>query len=119
MKYSESLNQTIDVLLAFQTANEQEKRLIETIQIKKGEYSEVFFSQSKELQNISSKMIIYPTPIEYWVATTDSGDLHHFETVKEQFTDLSLYEVLQKCAEEFPHGVGQANAMSKRGYSYV
>ncbi|OGX25661.1 MAG: hypothetical protein A3D10_05975 [Omnitrophica WOR_2 bacterium RIFCSPHIGHO2_02_FULL_48_11] len=64
-------------------------------------------------------MIIYPTPIEYWVATTDSTDLQYFESVREQFAELSLYEILQKCAEEFPHGVGQSNAMTKRGYSYV
>jgi len=44
--------------------NEQERRLIESLQIKKGEYSEVFFSQSKQLQNISAKMIICPTPID-------------------------------------------------------
>ena len=110
---------TVDKIVQYFNFNEQEKRLIESIQIKKGEYSEVFFSQSKELQNISSKMIIYPTPIEYWVATTDSTDLQYFESVREQFAELSLYEILQKCAEEFPHGVGQSNAMTKRGYSYV
>ena len=110
---------TVNDIVKYFNFNEQERRLIESLQIKKGEYSEVFFSQSKELQNISSKMIIYPTPIEYWVATTDSSDLYHYETVKEQFGDLSLYEVLQKCAEEFPHGVGQSNAMSKRGAAYV
>ncbi|MBP9854904.1 MAG: ATP-binding protein [Candidatus Omnitrophica bacterium] len=110
---------TVDKIVKYFNFNEQEKRLIESIQIKKGEYSEVFFSQSKELQNISSKMIIYPTPIEYWVATTDSSDLLHFQTIRDQFVDLSLYEVLEKCAEEFPHGVGQKNAISKGGFTYV
>ncbi|MCA9407202.1 MAG: hypothetical protein KC733_00800, partial [Candidatus Omnitrophica bacterium] len=99
--------------------NEQEKRLIESLQNKKGEYSEVFFSQSKELQNISSKMIIYPTPIEYWVATTDSIDLQYFETIKNEEQDLNLYEVLQKCAREFPHGVGHSKAGKTKEASYV
>ena len=86
--------------------NEQERRLIESLQIRKGEYSEVFFSQSKELNHISSKMVICPTPIEYWVATTDAMDLNFYEKVKKDNPHLDLYEVLVKCAGEFPHGVG-------------
>ena len=86
--------------------NEQERRLIESLQIRKGEYSEVFFSQSKELNHISSKMVICPTPIEYWVATTDAMDLNFYEKVKKDNPRLDLYEVLVKCAGEFPHGVG-------------
>ena len=62
--------------------NEQEKRLIETLRIQKGEYSEVFFSQSIQLQNLSAKMVICPTPIEYWVATTDAMDLNYYEKIK-------------------------------------
>jgi len=86
--------------------NEQERRLIETLQIKKGEYSEVFFSQSKELNQISSKMVICPTPIEYWVATTDAMDLNYYEKIKKENLNLKMYEVLVKCANDFPHGVG-------------
>lgn len=110
---------TVESITKYFNFNEQEKRLIESLQIKKGEYSEVFFSQSKELHNISSKMIIYPTPIEYWVATTDSKDLDCFEAIKDQFLDLNLYETLQKCAEEFPHGVGQLSGKQSREYSYA
>jgi type IV secretory pathway VirB4 component len=89
--------------------NDQEKRLIETLQIKKGEYSEVFFSQSKELANISSKMVICPTPMEYWVATTDAMDLNYYEKTKKENASLNMYEVLSKCAKEYPHGVGYEN----------
>ncbi|MDO8674746.1 MAG: ATP-binding protein [Candidatus Omnitrophota bacterium] len=86
--------------------NEQEQRLIETLQIKKGEYSEVFFSQSKQLQHISAKMVICPTPIEYWVATTDAMDLNYYEKIKIKGPALNMYEVLQQCAKDFPRGVG-------------
>ncbi len=86
--------------------NEQEKRLIESLQIKKGEFSEVFFSQSKELSHISSKMVICPTSIEYWVATTDAMDLNFYEKVKKENQSLDMYEVLVECAKQYPHGVG-------------
>ena len=51
-------------------------------------------------------MVICPTPIEYWVATTDAMDLNFYEKVKKDNPHLDLYEVLVKCAGEFPHGVG-------------
>jgi len=92
--------------------NEQEKRLIETLRIQKGEYSEVFFSQSIQLQNISAKMVICPTPIEYWVATTDAMDLNYYEKVKKENPNLDMYAVLQKCAKDFPRGVGYKDSKS-------
>jgi conjugal transfer ATP-binding protein TraC len=86
--------------------NEQERRLIESLHIRKGEYSEVFFSQSKELNHISAKIVICPTPIEYWVATTDATDLNYYENIKKENPQLDMYEVLVKCGEQYPHGVG-------------
>ena len=87
--------------------NEQEKGLIESLQIKKGEYSEIFFSQSKELKPVSAKVLIYPTPLELWVATTDAMDVHYYEQVRRENPNLSIYEVIEKCAKECPHGVAQ------------
>jgi len=86
--------------------NEQEQRLIETLRIQKGEYSEAFFSQSKQLEHISAKMVICPTPIEYWVATTDAMDLNYYEKIKMENPDLDMYVILEKCAKNFPRGVG-------------
>jgi len=85
--------------------NTQEKHLIESLQMKKGEGSEVFFSQSKGLKPISGKMVIYPTPIEYWVATTDALDLDHYEKVKAENPKLDMYKIVKKCAEDYPNGV--------------
>ena len=92
--------------------NEQEKRLIESLRIQKGEYSEVFFSQSKQLEHISAKMVICPTPIEYWVATTDAMDLNYYEKTKKENPDLDIYAVLQRCAKDFPRGVGYKDGKS-------
>jgi len=92
--------------------NEQEQRLIETLRIQKGEYSEVFFSQSIQLQNISAKMVICPTPIEYWVATTDAMDLNYYEKVKKENPNLDMYAVLQRCAKDYPRGVGYVKSQS-------
>lgn len=86
--------------------NEQEQRLIETLKIQKGEYSEVFFSQSKQLQHISSKIVICPTPIEYWVATTDAMDLNYYEKINVKNPKLDMYSILEQCAKDFPRGVG-------------
>ncbi len=106
---------TVEQIIKYFNFNEQERRLVESLQIKKGEYSEVFFSQSKELKNISAKMVIWPTPIEYWVATTDSRDLGHYENTRQRFPKLNLYESLQKCAKEFPHGVGNSTFIQEGG----
>ncbi|MBF0489356.1 MAG: hypothetical protein HQL15_01890, partial [Candidatus Omnitrophica bacterium] len=66
----------------------------------------VFFSQTKELAHISSKMVICPTPIEYWVATTDAMDLNFYEKIKKENPSFNMYEALVQCAKEYPHGVG-------------
>ncbi|MBI3601511.1 MAG: ATP-binding protein [Candidatus Omnitrophica bacterium] len=86
--------------------NEQERRLIESLRIQKGEYSEVFFSQSKQLQHISAKMVICPTPIEYWVATTDAMDLNYYEKTKMENPKADMYGVLKQCAKNYPRGIG-------------
>jgi hypothetical protein len=98
----------IEGIVKYFNFNEQERHLIETLQIRKGEYSEIFFSQSKELHHLSAKMVICPTPMEYWVATTDAMDLNFYEKKRLEYPELNMYEVLGKCADEYPHGVGYA-----------
>ncbi len=51
-------------------------------------------------------MVICPTPIEYWVATTDAMDLNYYEKVKSENHDLDMYVILEQCAKDFPRGVG-------------
>ncbi len=100
---------TVQQIVDYFNFNEQEKRLIESLQIKKGEFAEIFFSQNKELKNISSKVVVCPTPIEYWMATTDSMDLKHFDVVQGENPELHIFEALGKCADTYPQGIGKAN----------
>jgi type IV secretory pathway VirB4 component len=95
----------VQQIIEYFNFNEQEKHLIESLQIKKGEYSEVFFSQSKELKPISGKMVIYPTPIELWVATTDAADLHYYQKIKNENPEMSIYDAIERCAAEYPRGI--------------
>jgi type IV secretory pathway VirB4 component len=89
--------------------NEMEQRNIESLQIKKGEGAEVFFSQSKGMKAVSGKMVIYPTPMEYWVATTDALDLHYFEECQKKYPQKDLCTLIDHCAKTYPRGVGAAN----------
>jgi conjugal transfer ATP-binding protein TraC len=98
----------VEGIVKYFNFNEQERHLIETLQIRKGEYSEIFFSQSKELHHLSAKMVICPTPMEYWVATTDAMDLNYYEKVKQEHPETNMYEVLGICADLYPRGVGYA-----------
>lgn len=84
--------------------NESEQNQIESLQIKKGEAAEVFFSQSRGMQSVSGKMIIYPTPIEYWVATTDAKDVNYYNQQEKENPEKEMYEVIQLCAEKYPNG---------------
>jgi type IV secretory pathway VirB4 component len=93
--------------------NEQEQQHIESLQIKKGEYAEVFFSQSRELKPISAKIVVYPTPIEYWVATTDAKDLNYYEEIRRINPGMSVYEAIEKCATDYPNGVAHDSIYGK------
>ena len=84
--------------------NESEQNQIESLQIKKGEAAEVFFSQSRGMQSVSGKMIIYPTPIEYWVATTDAKDVSYYNTQEQAHPNKKMYEIIQMCADKYPNG---------------
>ncbi|MCA9405185.1 MAG: ATP-binding protein, partial [Candidatus Omnitrophica bacterium] len=84
--------------------NECEQRQIESLQIKKGEGAEIFFSQSKGLSSVSGKMVIYPTPIEYWVATTDAKDVDYYNKKEKENPSLDMYGVIELCAKEYPNG---------------
>ncbi|MBU1862481.1 MAG: ATP-binding protein [Candidatus Omnitrophica bacterium] len=103
----------IDTIVRYFNLNEQEKALIESLHIRKGEYSQVFFSQSVNMRNSGSKIIIVPTALEYWVATTDAMDLHYYEEIKRLNPDMSVYDVLKICALDYPHGVDYARERSK------
>ncbi len=100
--------ETVEKIVKCFSFNEQERRLIESLRVEKGEYSEVFFSRSEKMENISAKIVICPTPIEYWMATTASEDIEYYERINIENPDLDIYTTLEKCAKAFPKGMGKA-----------
>jgi len=102
-KKAETVQKIVDCF----SFNEQEKRLIESLRVEKGEYSEVFFSRSEKMENVSAKIVICPTPIEYWMATTAPEDIAYYEKIKFENPHLDIYDTLSKCAEVFPKGAGK------------
>ena len=48
---------------------------------------------------------IEPTPLEYWIATTDPRDLAKFEEIQKNSPNLSQLEVLTQLSESYPRGV--------------
>ncbi len=79
--------------------NEQELNLIHSLQQRKGEFSEGFMIEGDHRQVIR----IYPSPIEYWLSTSDAQDNNFIEQLQKQ--DLSLSEAIEKSATLYPNGV--------------
>ncbi len=95
----------VENIVKFFKFNSQERRLIESLRIEKGSYSEVFLSQRKGMGNVRGVLRIYPTPLELWLATTNRDDVNYFEKVKKQYPKASLLKILEKCALKYPNGV--------------
>ncbi len=80
--------------------NEREMRLVESVTSKKGQYSEAFLIAGDHRQVV----LIESTPLEYWLATTDSQDLKLYFEEQAQHSDLSDGEILERLASRYPHG---------------
>lgn len=87
--------------------NENEMALIGSLQQERGLYSQAFLMA----EDTHCFVTLEPTPLEYWVATTDPRDLAHIETIQKDHPTLDSFEVLKHLSELLPHGVaasGQA-----------
>ena len=80
--------------------NERETRLIEGIASKKGYYSEAFLIAGDDKQVVK----IESTPLEYWLSTTDPGDLKALDRMKSDHPGQSGISLLTQIAEKFPNG---------------
>lgn len=78
--------------------NTQEIRLIQSLQQKKGVYSEAFFITGENRQVIR----IYPSPLEYWISTSDAKDNRYLADLRE--SGMSLEDAIQKAAALMPFG---------------
>jgi conjugal transfer ATP-binding protein TraC len=84
--------------------NENEVALVQSLQQEKGVYSEAFLVAGPDRRAI---IVITPTPLELWIATTDPRDLILIEKTKRENPDLAQIEVLQMLADKFPHGASK------------
>lgn len=78
--------------------NPQELALIHSLEQRKGRFSEGFMVEGNYRQVIR----VFPTPLEYWVATSDAKD--NAELLRLQSTGLSLEESIVEAAKTYPTG---------------
>lgn len=91
------------VLSATLKLNPQELALIHSLEQRKGEFSEGFMIEGNHRQVIR----VHPTPLEYWMATSDAKD--NAELLRLQCTGLCLEESIFEAASSYPRGMSQAN----------
>jgi len=85
--------------------NDNEMELIASLHQERGEYSEVFLMS----ENDRSVVVIEPTPLEYWIATTDPRDLAKLEEALGQ-TQTDGLQLLTELSKKYPKGVAASEA---------
>lgn len=80
--------------------NDQEMALIASLRQHKGHYSEAFLMANERRSIIR----IAPTPIEYWLATSDAGDNALLASARIRFPDQALPDLIHLLATHFPRG---------------
>lgn len=80
--------------------NERETRLIESLQSKKGYFSEAFLVAGDEKQVV----VVESTPLEYWLSTTDPQDIKAANDSRKEYPEASDLELLEALAVKHPHG---------------
>ena len=86
--------------------NEQEMALISSLKQKKGVYSEAFMIANDDRTVIRAM----PTPLEYWLATSDRDDNTALEKLRNEKPHLSLNQVIYELALKYPQGVSNGPA---------
>ena len=86
--------------------NTQELRLIQSLEQRKGQFSEGFLMEGESRQIIR----IEPSPLEYWISTSDARDNQFLNELRIQ--GHSLESALFKAAEVAPFGVSSMRLVS-------
>ncbi len=84
--------------------NSEELSLIFSLQQKKGEFSEGFMIEGLAKQVVR----IFPSPIEYWLSTSDAFDNKHLDGL--MMSGLTLSESIINAAAEYPNGIQGAKS---------
>lgn len=86
--------------------NSQELRLIQSLEQRKGQFSEGFLMEGESRQIIR----IEPSPLEYWISTSDARDNQFLNRLRDE--GHSLESALMKAAEMAPFGVSSMKAVA-------
>lgn len=87
--------------------NEQEMALIGSLRQQKGAFSEAFFIYNDNRTVIRA----VPSPVEYWLATSDATDNAKIEELKLQSPGKSLRQIVEQLADEYPYGYAHSLRM--------
>lgn len=86
--------------------NTQELRLIQSLEQRKGVFSEGFLMEGESRQVIR----IQPSPMEYWISTSDARDNQFLDKLKAE--GLSLEAALVKASDLAPFGVSSMKGVA-------
>jgi conjugal transfer ATP-binding protein TraC len=81
--------------------NDTEMQLIASLHQERGLFSEVFLMA----QDQRSVVAVEPTPLEYWIATTDPRDLGAVEAASKENPEASPIKILTTLSEQYPRGM--------------
>lgn len=81
--------------------NDQEMALIASLRQLKGHFSEAFLMANEDRCVIQ----IYPTPLEYWLSTSDAADNDALERQRKEKPGRSFPEHIHELATRYPRGV--------------
>jgi hypothetical protein len=74
--------------------------LIASLRQAKGRYSEAFL-MSNDARTVIQ---IHPTPVEYWLATSDAADNQLLEDARAASPDKALAEHIYELSKTYPYG---------------
>ncbi len=104
VKYVLKLQKGHDKLRHFDL-NENETAACRELEMIPGKYSEVFIRFFEK--SVIAK--IEPSPVDYWIATTDPDDFLAEQEIVSEFPNLSSAEILEKLALRHPCGVKRSS----------
>ncbi len=91
----------VDILRRTLKLNSQELDLIQSLKQMKGHYSEGFLIEGLESQVIQ----VHPSPLEYWLATSDANDNNYLYGLVED--GMNFNEAIGQAAKKYPYGINQ------------
>jgi len=92
--------------------NDQELSLISSLRQQKGLFSEALLIANEDRTVIRA----YPTPPDYWLATSDRDDNNALEELRAANSDKSFPEIIYDLATKYPRGFAAGSAIrDKKG----